>query len=132
MELFHNHFPEIAKRETRSVAILDRKDMAPGSYAFIDLYCSERDCDCRNVMINVVERSRGHLATINHALDPDGFKDVGMPRTFLDPLNVQAKEAPALLKLFKELLQDKDYAQRLERHYRMVKEKVDRRLKAPS
>lgn len=127
MELFHNHFPEIAEQETRSVLVLDRKDIAPGNYAFIDLYCSQKDCDCRNVMINVVERSRGHRATIDHALDVDGFKDVGMPRTFLDPFNTQSKESPALLRLFKELSRDKAYAQRLERHYQMVKEKVNHR-----
>lgn len=127
MELFHDHFPAIAERETRSVALWDKKDIPPGQYSFVDLYCSQKDCDCRNVMINVVERSRGHVATINHALDPNGFKDIGLPRTFLDVFNQQSNEAAALLRLFKELLRDKDYAQRLERHYGMVREKVDGR-----
>ena len=128
MGAFFVYSPYVAKEETR-VVVVDKgsnRAIAPGYYSFLGPYCLENNCDCRNVMINVYECFRGHLATINHALDPGGFKDVGLPRAFLEPFNKQTKEVEALLKLFKEQLRDNAFAHQLERHYKMVKEKVAR------
>ncbi len=124
MESFVNHFRRIAKNETRSVTFFTaQRNLPPDQYVFMELYCTEPGCDCRNVVLNVVGRSQGHLATINHALDPDGFKDVGMPQTFLDPLNKQSHYSDALLKLFKEAVLDEFYAERLESHLQLMKKK---------
>lgn len=132
MSAFFLYFPDVAKEQTRIVVVDNgSRGVSPGRYSFLELYCSKKGCDCRNVMINVYERRGGHLATINHALDPGGFKDLGLPRTFLDLFNKQSKEAEGLLKLFKEQLRDRTFAQQLEQHYIQDDEAANRQWQIP-
>ena len=127
MELFHNHFPKIAEKETRSVTLLgEQNGLPPGEYAFLEFYCADPECNCRNVMFNVINRKGEHLATLNHCLDADGFRDIGERQTFLDPLNKQSHYSKALLKIFLNRVMDADYAKRLEKHFLMVRTKVKR------
>lgn len=131
MELFHDHFPEVAEKETRSVTLLgEQNGLPPGEYAFLEFYCVDPECDCRNVMFNVINRKGEHLATLNHCLDADGFKDIGEKQTFLDPLNRQSRYSKALLKLFLTRAIDADYASRLENHHRMMREMVRKRFES--
>ena len=61
---------------------------------------------------------------------------VGVPRGFgaaseikgpyLDPLNPQTNYSAALLNLFRFLIQSPDYVDRLQRHYQMFRESIDR------
>lgn len=126
-------FPEVAERETRTVRVSEAvppgdPDYLPADeYGFDELYCDERNCDCRRVMINVLARHAGrHVATINHAFEPPAKGELVPEQTFLDPLNRQSQAAPALLDLFVDvLLADESYRQRLIRHYRMFKNVVD-------
>lgn len=124
MMAFYQLFPGIGLRETRTATIFGRdKSLPDDSYGFIELYCVDPDCDCRRVMINVLsERRRAHLATINHAFEPPADDDPVQEQTFLDPLNVQSCWSGVLLGLFKEILLDEAYCERIERHYRMVKD----------
>ena len=46
---------------------------------------------------------------------------------YLDPLNPQTKYSSALLSLFRFLVQSPEYVARLQRHYQMFRESVDRR-----
>jgi len=74
-------------------------------------------------MVNVYsKKGNAHLATINHAFEPPADDDSIQEQTFLDPLNVQSRWSGALLELFKEILLDLAYRDRLERHYGMVKD----------
>lgn len=130
---FATRFPDLALRETRSVEVRGRPDLPDGDYGFIELYCNEDPCDCRRVIIQVVSRATGDkvLATIGYGWEPVAFykkslhgdrelaKDCKGPS--LDPINAQSQFAPALLKLFRIVLQGAEYAQRLERHYRLFK-----------
>ncbi len=122
MVIFGEMFREVAEKETRVITTFDDPKLGSESYALVDLYCIAPDCDCRRVMINVIrDRDTKHLATINWAFD-GGDPDQG---PFLDRLNVQSELSDALLKMVKEtVLPDKRYVERLERHYRMVKEAV--------
>lgn len=130
---FGSLFPEVAERETRIARVSEAvppgdPDYLPADeYGFDELYCEERDCDCRRVMINVLARYAGrHVATINHAFEPPVKDDPVSEQTFLDPLNRQSQGAPALLDLFVNVvLADKNYQERLIRHYRMFKNVVD-------
>lgn len=123
MEMFHNLFPDIGGREYRVVMLLQPGEVPRGNYGFVEAYCTEPGCDCRNVMLNVmVDDPPRHLATINYSLDPGGFKDLGMPDAFLDGLNVQSEYSEGLLALFQKfLLRDPVFLDRLERHLQMVK-----------
>lgn len=124
MASFHAYFPEVAARETRTAIVRSHPSLPSGEYTFRELYCVRKGCDCRNVILSVCDKTGRTLATLNHSLDPDGFKDIGKERTFLDRINVQSKHSPSLLDLFESSVLDKAYAKRLERHWRMVKGKV--------
>jgi hypothetical protein len=123
---------ELAERETRTVTLkapalqYGRLVLPADEYGFDELYCVERACDCRRVMINVLARhARTHVATINHAFDPPTHDYDPPDQTFLDPLNQQSEYSQALLDLFVNLvLADPAYRQRLLRHYRLFKEAV--------
>lgn len=126
-------FPEVAERETRTVKVFealpegDTRYLPVDEYGFDELYCDERGCDCRRVMINVLaRRARQHVATINHAFQKPVKDDPVPEQTFLDPLNRQSSLAPALLELFVNVvLADEDYRRRLVRHYGMFKDVVN-------
>ena len=113
--------PDLAAAETRTVTLFKpREEIPAGSYGLIESYCPDPDCDCRRVMINVVEKEhpRRYLAAISYAFDRD-IKDAG---PYLDPLNEQCSYAGALLRLVEQVvLRDARYVARLERHYDLVK-----------
>src|SRR5882724_5355072 len=77
--VFYHYFPEIADKETRVIIISDKSDtgLPKGEYAFIDLYCTDLDCDCRNVFIDVFNlQSRESVATISYGWEPlEYYKD---------------------------------------------------------
>jgi hypothetical protein len=125
MAPFHAYFSEIAEREMRTVSIEHHHTIPPGKYLFVELYCARVGCDCRNTVLWVCDPDGARIATINHALDPDGFKRIGAPRTFLDPLNAQSRYSKAFLDLFVNHVLDDTYSERLERHWRMMKERVN-------
>ena len=134
MEVFHNLFPEIGGREYRVITLFQPDEVPPGNYGFVEAYCTESGCDCRNVLLNVVtDDPPRHLATINYSLDPGGFKAIGMPDAFLDSFNVQTEYSQGLLKLFQRyLLHDSVFLGRLERHLQMVKSLVNKRKGKPT
>ena len=133
---FMERFPDLAARETRSVTVTGRTDIPHGEYGFLELFCDEPGCDCRRVMI-VVLRSDTELskiwASINYGWESLEFykrwagswvTDEDAKGPFLDPLNPQTPYSPALLHLFRFLLQSPDYAQRIQTHYRIFRETV--------
>jgi hypothetical protein len=53
-QLFHDLFPEMAERETRSVIVppgSPPSGLPPGQYAFLEMFCNEKGCDCRRVFL---------------------------------------------------------------------------------
>lgn len=111
-------FPEQGQNECRVAHVSHHDKLPPGQYAFLELYCTDLQCDCRRVMINVIgEPSHKHLATINYGFD----KTDKMSGPFLDPLNTQSKYSGTLLDMFKWILQDQSYRARLEIHYQQFK-----------
>jgi hypothetical protein len=116
---FRALFPEIARNETRSLHDLRDGEQIP-RYAFEESYCVEPDCDCRRLLVRVLEPSGKQAAVISHSFEPDPQGELA--QTFLDPLNSQGPEAGQILATFVHLVLTPDYAARLERHYRLVKD----------
>jgi hypothetical protein len=127
MEMFYHHFPKLADEETRFVNIIGQApagSIPAGSYALVEAYCTDPNCDCRRVLLNVVERDHGHVATISYGFDRDGPE----PGPFLDPLNTQSPYAEELMEMIAKMtLHDPIYLARLERHYALMKEKCSGR-----
>ena len=114
--------PELGNLETRFIQLFAPKYGVPvGKYAILESYCADPACDCRRVMLSVVEESRPNvnLASINYAFDADDPD----PGPFLDPLNPRCAYAEGLMELVTELvLSDPAYLARLERHYALTKQ----------
>ena len=135
---FLERFPELGARETRSVTASHRLDLPDGEYGFLELYCDEPGCDCRRVMIDVLRPETGWSkiwATISYGWESldfyrkwagDGSDPSEIKGPYLDPLNPQTNYSAALLNLFRFLIQSPDYVDRLQRHYQMFRESIDR------
>src|SRR5450759_4670754 len=127
MMSFHLLFPEEAKNETRTVTPMNHDHLPSRAFAFLEFYCVDPSCDCRRVILNVIDPKNGkQVATINHAFEPPKppFEDEG--QTFLDLMNPQSSMSDALLDLFEDMVaNDEVYRQRLERHYKRWKSVVD-------
>jgi len=133
-QMFHDRCPDIAFREVRSITILNNPDypLLSDEYAFLEMYCNEKGCDCRRVYFAVVAKNnpRAVLANISWGWEslefysawgsfPKTKKDVKMMKgPVLAQLNKQSALAPELLKLAKDLLlSSPEYVERIKKHY---------------
>ncbi len=140
---FHEYFPEIAERETRTITILEQSssELPPGEYSFVEMYCNERKCDCRRVFFYVISSLKKDVeAVIAYGWespefyarwmgndDPETIEELQGP--ILNMGSPQSSLAPAVLELVRDvLLQDELYVERLKTHYRMFRDKVARKL----
>ncbi len=142
MASFARQFPDLAARETRTLVILDPdKDVEPGQYGFLELYCVDRKCDCRRALIEVRPAAEPErvLALINFGWESEDFYARWMrgdresareiAGASLDFLHPQSRYAPYFLNLFQTLLvPDRSYVERLARHYAMFKAVVRKGL----
>lgn len=136
---FHDYFPEIAERETRTL-ILPRPTggLPQGPYTLIEMFCDEPGCDCRRVFFYVVASFReGPEAVVAYGWEDEAFYARWMKDD--DPLAIeelkgpvlnlgspQSDLAPAVLDLVtKVALTDTAFIERVKRHYRMFRDKVD-------
>ncbi|HUY92226.1 MAG TPA: hypothetical protein VMV10_26030 [Pirellulales bacterium] len=123
MHSFMSEFPELGQAECRVMVVVRGDEGLPADrYALVEMYCNERGCDCRRVSLNVISETTGKtLCVISYGFD----RDDPFSGPFIDPLNPRAKCADELLEMVDNLvLSDPKYVARLERHYRMFKEKV--------
>jgi len=125
---FFEEFKDLGENQTRVVKVFEKGDfggLPPDEYAFVELYCDEKNCDCRRVMIMVLGRSQNKiLATISMGFD--SLEDDAGP--FLDPLNQHSKHSRDLLDLFLDVINtDPPYLACLQRRYVMFKERIDRK-----
>jgi hypothetical protein len=137
---FHDYFPALAEQETRSITIANGNpwSLPPDDYGFMELFCDEPGCDCRRVFLLVLSRQGSKpMAVIAYGweklrfykhwlrhLGPERAK--GLKGPVLNEGSPQSKLAPSLLQLTEDvLLRDRDYLERLKRHYRMMRKVVD-------
>ncbi|MGH9317246.1 MAG: hypothetical protein ACRD1P_09075 [Thermoanaerobaculia bacterium] len=138
--LFHDQFPEIAKRETRTISVLAPSPSypPPGEYALLEMYCDELRCDCRRVFFYVVSSRRNAVeAVIAYGWEPPEFyakwmhdDDPEVVHQLKGPIlnltSPQSANAPRILHLIEELvLPDRAYIERLTTHYGMFKRNID-------
>ena len=138
--LFHNYFPEVAERETRTITVMPGSGtgLPAGEYGFLEMYCDEQKCDCRRVFFYVVSSSGKHVeAVVAWGWENTDFYAKWLKYT--DPraapelkgpvLNIgspQGTLAPAILNLVRDvLLCDADYIERIKRHYQMFRARID-------
>jgi hypothetical protein len=133
------YVPEVVPREIRSVHVVEHGEIQR-AYTFLELFCDEKGCDCRRVMFHVVSDERGARqprATLSWGWEPDAFyrKWASFPLSAEDleelrgpalaRLAPQSEESSAMLAHLRTLLADEGYTQRVIRHYRLFRERVE-------
>lgn len=138
---FYLRFRDLAARETRMITLHGRNDIPDGEYGLVEFYCDEPGCDCRRVIFQVTSAPPHPRvwATINYGWEsPQYYTEwMGagefapeMDSAILEPFGPQSPYSQLLLDLVKWVLQDEAYVQRLQTHYRLVKEKAAAREEA--
>jgi hypothetical protein len=103
---------------------LDRKQgrIPKGDYGFLELYCTDKGCDCRRVTIFVLNKKMETKAVIGMSFDPD--EPLAGP--FLDDTHKQSSYANELLQCFVDMINEEpDNLEMMHRHYREVRKKVE-------
>lgn len=137
---FYEYFPEIAKNQTRVITVLEEmyKNLPEGEYAFTEMYCNEKGCDCRRVFFYVIYERKHVVAVIAYGWEspefyarwmgddsPEVIEELKGPS--LNSASTQSEYADAVLKLLKEvILPDERYIERIKKHYRMFRSKIDK------
>jgi hypothetical protein len=138
-ESFPDHFPEIAKHETRGISVpFDGMLGLPmGQYIFLEQYCTETDCDCRNVYIVILNAASGDIcATITYGWEPYEFYTKWMGDDAKEVIEMfkgpalpfwgkQSADSRHWLKIFTDMIEsDAAYRETLIRHYGIMKDAV--------
>jgi len=143
--LFHDHFPEIAERETRTITVPGKSALGlpAGHYGLVEMYCDEPGCDCRRVFFYIVSSVREDVEAVVaygwespefyarwlHDDDPTMIEELRGPALNLG--SPQSRLAPAILEIVKNVvLRDSAYVDRLKAHYRMFRDKIDKQRTA--
>lgn len=132
---FYTKFRKIAEKETRVLTILKPEFNVPlGEYAFIEYYCDDDNCDCRKVIITVVDAKNPNktFATIGYGWESYKFyldwmygdkkTAMGLVGAYLEPIGTQTKYSEKFLLLFKNVvLKDKIFQDNIKNHYSIYK-----------
>ena len=140
--LFHDYFPAVAERETRSITVTPQSDsgLPVGSYGFLEMFCDEPGCDCRRVFFLVMASFRRE----EQAVVAWGWESVAfyakwykygdredaklLQGPVLNMGSPQTELSDAILDLARDvLLKDVAYVERVKEHYRMFRERVEGR-----
>jgi len=135
---FHEKFPAVAEKETRSITIFDNPELPNDTYGLIESYCADPGCDCRRVFLSVLSsRKKKLLAVIAFGWesrkyyakwlgdnDPQAINDLKGP--VLNSTSPQSKLAPEILELVNRVvLQDRKYIERLKTHYKLFRAEIN-------
>ncbi|MEW6557048.1 MAG: hypothetical protein AB1349_06815 [Elusimicrobiota bacterium] len=142
--LFHDYFPDIAERETRTITVLENSpwDLPPAHYSPLEMYCDEPGCDCRRVFFYVTSSLTNHVvAVVAYGWESPEFYAKGMGDDDTAVINElkgpalnfgspQSDIAPKILDMIqKVVLQDQSYIQSLKTHYWMFRHRIDTKAK---
>ena len=136
----HALLPVVAENETGSITISQNAPGLPpsGRYMLLELFCTEQDCDCRNVMISVfhVEKKQ-HVVRLCYCWGAKSYYDgIGLdfmaevPGVFVDmgsanPFGKYFEDAfKSMCYLNPDSKIETEYAQRLKKHYRQFREQL--------
>ena len=136
--MLYDYCRDVAEAETRTITVFENNayNLPPGHYSFIEMFCNDRDCDCRRCFFMVcADWTREPLAYIGFGWEsPDFYTrwmgddelSESLAGADLEPMQRQSRHAPGILRLFKSaLLPERDYVERVKRHYAMMRRVVD-------
>jgi hypothetical protein len=130
-------FPKKSQTELRNAVFMEGLGkIPPGVFVFKEYFCTDLSCNCERVLIKVLYlRSESDLrprevATISYTWSR-GTDEVWrktnaeFSNPFLDPFHHQSRYAQELLEFWSDMVEtDGAYAQRLQAHYRELRQKL--------
>lgn len=136
----HDILPTIAEAETRAITLLlndNEFNLPAGSYLFVEMFCNEKNCDCRRVIFSVFnDNQKIALANIGYGWESEAFykkwnrsNDKPMARKMMKPslneLSPQSDYARKILGMFnKVLLPSTSYLARVKAHYILFRKEI--------
>ncbi len=141
---FHECFPNFGDKQIRTLTVFDESNPAlpKGEYGFVTFYCRDKKCDCRRVLICVLQPDLPldqPLAKLSYGWEPPAFYKKKFPSlppdmlvSFKGPaLDYAQKPTPIaneLLQAFIFMLKDQKYAQRFKFQYARFKWKMGMKI----
>jgi hypothetical protein len=135
---FYKKFFDVADAETRALHVFGDPILPAGRYPFIEFYCNEPGCDCRRVIIHVMnEHTRTLEVEISFGWESRAYYREWMGDDDHDVIAMMqgpafnvggavGQYADQLLKHFRKAVRDPAYVDRLKRHYAMYRATIDR------
>ena len=134
--------------KAKSVDLLDHPSLPSGRYFFIELYCTDKKCDCRKTIIHVYHEKE-HVSSVNYGWEKPSFyskwmksnddddmaKEMsGLTIDFMSPSKINEE---AILEVIETLLSpdsgDKSWVSSMKNHYRHTRRsKIIKFTKTPS
>src|SRR3989338_2036714 len=121
--------PELAANETRSLTVFKKIEVPMGYYSYVEMFCSDPECDCHLVRFMVLSNKGKTEAILTYGWKDRAFYDkafYSQDHNFPGPdfaiMEPQGPHAHYFLSFCKTtLLKDPDYVKRLQRHYHLFK-----------
>lgn len=128
MDYFHEFFPSEAQREIIVHCVSSASALPEGYYAFLESYCSNPDCDCQEVLIQIELQSCNTPVNFERSAIPTVVllytwgKPFSKKNPTIHPEAPESSLAPDALKLFQEYVEaNPSYLTSLNDHYSMMK-----------
>ena len=129
-------FPQKSRTELREATFPEGIGEIPaGVFVFMEYYCIDLSCHCERVMIKVLhvksrmDESPREVSTFGYTWNDCADEiwretNADLPNPLLDPFHHQESYALELLEFWSEMVaNDTVYAERLQKHYRELREK---------
>jgi hypothetical protein len=138
MDYFHEFYPDEARQETVIYYASKESFLPEGYYAFLESYCSNPECDCKEVLIQIEPQSSPDPLYFERSARPTAVLKYTWEELFSKKNPVIHQEAPKsplaliALKLFREYVEThSSYLMNLSKHYSMMK-KIDQNYELSS
>lgn len=136
----HNILPLLAEAETKSITLLSNEnefELPAGNYLFVEMFCNEKNCDCRRVIFSVFnDNHKIALANIGYGWESETFykkwnrsndKTIArkMMKFLLNQISPQSEYAKMILIMFnKVLFPSTPYLARVKAHYLLFRKEI--------
>ena len=129
MQLFFDVVPDCYETEYLTIQKEDKSILPKGTFIFMELYCTNLDCDCHGGLVQVFKINQQGYARgkILAAID-FSWKNASLPQKWEYSLQSETPKtnvAKMFLECFKERLEtNADYANSLKKHYALFKKQI--------
>ena len=127
------------KHEVRTVVISDDPLLPDGEYSFLDLYCTDKKCDCRKAMFHVLHNGK-LVSVVNYGWENEAYyrkwlrcdRDDSMPQEMVgvkvDLMSPDLVSSDGIEALIRHLM-SKEWQAKIKRYYILTRIKVNRSQK---